>query len=697
MSRLNFFAKFSFFERCIFVAVAIALSLGVTLLFNENLSERLLNRADSAHQGPLVGSVTYAKNEVRYRQAERVDWKDAGKKQKIYFSDAVFVGEKSEAQVLLNANGRMDIGENSLVVFNKIGERNTLELGIGNFAVEVDGTVTLSMRDEVIQISGQTKLQIFVDKDRKKKPILRGLRGNATIQQRGQITHLHPDEVVAVTSPARTLASATPPGPAAPTVLAAPLFQPAGEISRQNYVWKLYDLYNLKNGSLVPKDFPVTSVHLSHEISWPQVVPTRATSIQVSSTSDFTLGQSIRTTSDSKLRLPEVFIGNNYWRASFDQRNWSDVQQFQVIPQFLPDRPTLKSPFSDLVMVASQASIELAFESGNDVGGHIVEVSPSAQFPANQTQTLWTGARKAQIPVSELGDVYLRARRVLTNQELSEVSETLKIRVFLPTHLARSKVPERSAFVSRKEPAQPPPSTAQKQTVAKSPLQTQKSAEPRRRPAEVKSQVQTKVEKPPEPFNLSFTKDRFDLTAGSFVLQSNDQDDQGSAAPSNAVMGLRYLGWFGVHGLSADFQSKVSSLNNPGKDESPTRLGVDYLRRWELGSTRFSAGIGYEVYRNAGTTLFSSKYDVFRAIMGLEMPLKTNWVAGVNMSVGYGTDLSKKYEASTHIDYYWNRRWSFGVGYQLRFFDAGSTAATPSVLPYREVSEDTASVLGYHF
>ena len=97
-----------------------------------------------------MGVISYKLNDTRHRGSNSMTWLSARKKQNIRLGDSLFTGENSQSQVVLKEGGEVNMGQNTLVVFNK--DSNLMDLGFGNFSFAVNGDVTISVRGEVTKI-----------------------------------------------------------------------------------------------------------------------------------------------------------------------------------------------------------------------------------------------------------------------------------------------------------------------------------------------------------------------------------------------------------------------------------------------------------------------------------------------------------------------------------------------------------------
>lgn len=204
--------------------------------------------------------------------------------------------------------------------------------------------------------------------------------------------------------------------------------------------------------------------------------------------------------------------------------------------------------------------------------------------------------------------------------------------------------------------------------------------------------------------NSAYKKSHFSVQGLLWTLQSSEQVATDADRAIAGGIGLRGVYWLGqragleglfksqVFDASTDTKSRVNSLEARFHMRHDMALPISFLPRMQI-----SAFGGVEAYKNSGN-LFTSQYEIFKFGTSMAFPLAQNWSTGGEFVYGVGSDSSTKAEISGFISRFFSREWSFGVGYRLTFFEAGSTSSTPTgTLPYREGYTEGFSALYYHF
>jgi hypothetical protein len=267
-------------------------------------------------------------------------------------------------------------------------------------------------------------------------------------------------------------------------------------------------------------------------------------------------------------------------------------------------------------------------------------------------------------------------------------------------------------------PSQPPPS---KRVLASNTLPPQApSPTPEPTPPAVDADaelISTQVERaavvaklspqaPTSASSLPYRRSLIQVEGASLGVTSSEQLTFGTAAPLLGTLGLRGQHWKERFGAEASVKVKAFGYNAEADKVAPVQLEVRAHHRWTLPIRWFSflkeiqASIfgGAEVYRNAsGAKLYSAGYELIKGGVALKFPVGSSWESGGELAYGLGLESSRKYEASGYLSHLFKKDWSFGVGYRVHYFEAGSSKATPFVLPYREAQGEAFSVLRYSY
>ena len=228
--------------------------------------------------------------------------------------------------------------------------------------------------------------------------------------------------------------------------------------------------------------------------------------------------------------------------------------------------------------------------------------------------------------------------------------------------------------------------------------------EPERKPTAVESTLKAVWDRIVQKRNTAYTKSRFSVEGSGFTMFSSDQVANSDDPPFALLLGLKVQHWMDDVGVGGLFRSKVIDVSGNGA-VSPTSIEARIARRWTIpfgffdnSSSQFSLIAAAEIYRSAGSpSQFSSGYDMLKAGFGLDFPIFHNWDTGGEVLIGKAFDSSTKYEISGFIDYYIKKDVSFGTGYRIHLFEAGSTKSAPATLPYREGYGEAYSTLRWHY
>jgi hypothetical protein len=205
--------------------------------------------------------------------------------------------------------------------------------------------------------------------------------------------------------------------------------------------------------------------------------------------------------------------------------------------------------------------------------------------------------------------------------------------------------------------------------------------------------------------NDAYSASLLQLAMGSEGMLSSDQQVQNQDPSLTAEFELRGFKWWDRVGAEASVQSQTLGLNGTSRQTQTLSIQAQGHYRWTvpwhwfsfLREVQLSALLGAEAYRSAGTHDYSQGYNLLKTGFTLEFPLGSRWFTGGELLYGEALDASYKYEASGHLNYFIRRQWSCGAGYRVQFFQAGSSASSPSGLPYREAYGQTDLMLRYSF
>jgi len=210
-----------------------------------------------------------------------------------------------------------------------------------------------------------------------------------------------------------------------------------------------------------------------------------------------------------------------------------------------------------------------------------------------------------------------------------------------------------------------------------------------------------------EVLNDKYKASFFSMDGFLWQLYSSLQVVRNQPAPISAGVGVNFLNWWNQWGaegevktgLANPLSSDASSAGSNFEDlevRAHYRINTGFPFGWarELQSSVFA---GVEIYKNSAN-YFSDGYNLAKVGLSFHFPVWRHWSSGGEFVYGTNADGSTKQEISGFLHYYLQKNFSFGVGYRLHFYQAGSAASAPEgLLPYREGYTEAYSALGYHF
>lgn len=612
-----------------------------------------------------IGTIVARENDVRRRKTNLPLWNQAERREKISVGDSLFVSNQSHATLQFPQGSSLTFGENSFARFQQVENEKLPSLICGNFLLHVEHGQQLKAGGTVTSFEGESgDVQVFVTLNQ--VPQFKVLSGQIHIKSKKELEKSLPPD-------SEDLALC--PGSGA-----------------QDYVWRLYELYELKDGNISARTPQPDFVFANHSVSWPQVQGKKMT-LQLASSPDFRSRLEFQTIAGN-FTFPKLHAGVNYWRVSDDNIHWSAIQKISVRPRLLENSaPQLENPIVQIPLFQEITTIEMKMKAPIPVVGFVAEASLTENFTADTTRLFWSPQEDMRLSFSKPGSYFYRFRSVSAQQELSDWSATQRFDVFTP-----------------KLAAAPRMKRARKQIVAKTATLPEKrqpaAAEPQTSAPALPSTTSTlKYEEPEVPLrrNEKYHDTKISVQGFVWTMQSSQQFQQSTTNPVSSGLGLNYLSWWDHQGVEATLKTGLVAMNSAGSSalkDFEARYHYRFITGFPfhlLREFQTSFFLGYEVYRNSGGA-FSSAYNLLKFGTTLEFPLASNWSTGGEFIYGLGSDSSNKKEISGHVSYFFTRAWSLGAGYRIHLFEAGSVAAAPTTtLPYREGYTEGYSILDYHF
>lgn len=730
---MKFWQSFTPTEKRLTISCFVAMLLCLLFLLSDSLFSFLIRSKD--RDRALVGQIAFQEKDVRRKQADQFVWFSAKKQDLLRAGDAVYTGAKASLKIRLSSGSALDVGENSLISFDEYDGENLARLGAGEFKIKVDGKLKVLIGDEVKVFEGNNS-ELSINVDQNKNATILSANGSIVKSDARKIKKM--DEIVQVDRSAKQLTAFWK---------LYDLYEPSGDsLQLKNKIAEQVD-YDLKLDWIARNlksrwvqvssgsDFSIEKSIKFQAISgleqtvkayvgknfwrvksedgelWsipgqfdlhPQYLPNAAPVltenfirlpikadpiamtipkldriesvghvVEASSTSEFVPEKTKTFWSKGKdISLTFFRPGIFYYRIrAVNEKQqlseWSKTQKYDIYYVEAPSIPILSS--LNLRQMSKPETVNLQWKSKDQ------EVYTEILDPDGKIVGKFSGKNihwKPQKPGRYTARSY-----------------------------SKNIIGERSGYSKPEEFAfnEPPKAIAQQK-----PKEEKKK---KREPAQENKVVQKLERRQEQYWNDPYRERRLSVQGLLWTLQSSQQDFYEQESPVATGLGLNYLDWWGSHGLEASFKTAVFGFNSAGSSQSLKDLEMRYhyriLTGFPLGFARqlqTSVFFGYEMYRNTGGDNFSSQYDLMKFGTSLQFPLWHRWSTGGEFVYGSGFDGSTKYELSGHMTYYFDKKWSGGMGYRIHLLEAGSASSSPGgVLPYREGYTEGYSVLNYHF
>lgn len=659
----------------VLVAIAIALLLFFFALYlNDDLFSYFFRLNRKFSDKPVVGEITFMSKDIRHRDSMDLSWEPAFNRQQIRQGDGVFTGAGSTAKVALNQGSVIEVGENSLVIFSQLNGMDFPDLTRGRLAVKVEGKLKIGIHGEETELDGKNAMvELYIDRDNKAR--LKLLSGKAKVKNKEVDFNLKTNKIASLIQPDVTKPKPPPPPPKLTTIATN---------TEYTYFDKVYDVYRHEKGvnwSIRAPREPY--VKMSVLMTWTATGEPKKIYGQHATTAEFANPYQFETIGTS-FSTREVFLGENYWRVSADNKTWS-TQHFTVNNRLIPtEPPQIKVKVDYLLMFRKHVFASYPIESRVAYMAYMAETSTSPDFNPSLTQSRWIEGGHLQADIYSPGVYYFRVRGINHKMELSRYSDTQKITVLQPEapsmprlsdNILRGYVDEpvatqwqapkdsASFLLEVRDPtgkvvhknqlhrpnfqfksSKPGAFTYSVTSINKWGQRSKQAATggitimkrvavqppppPERKPAQATSV--TKADPLLNYRNTQYASSTFDFEGGGMAMYSSLQVGLDVAAerdlsiPLAGMIHLRARRWYGNNGIDGTIGTKAVNLNQEGEATSPSQLEVRYLHQWKIGFNPF----------------FSFDEMRFTTILGVENymnPGNTNFSPGYNLAkVGFG-------------------------------------------------------------
>lgn len=680
------------------LAVVVLFIVGLAI-FDDDFAQRIWGSSGENLSRPILGRISTFENDARHKSSDSMAWNKARRKQNVRLGDAVFSGTDSNVQVVMDRGSRIDLGPNTMIVFNEIGGVKMPNFIDGNFRLDVNGSMTIGIQGKVTKIEGYSaEVQIYLGPD--KKPQVRVLNGWIALTERDRPQRTLARKEFVTLGAQKSAQQPVPERAAAAAEAVSPVITPIPGADTVTYTNRLYDFFETDgNGTLKRRTTPPFPMRLPYTLRWnlrrgDEPVFDAPVWGQFSPSQDFSgTVTSFRSKGEAAFEIRDVVEGDNYWRISLDGKTWSQAIRFRAERRNLnADVRLFRADRKNLVLKSTVVNTSLRIQSSQQMRGYVLEESRSPDFSGDDLKVHWLSRNVAGLALKSPGRFYYRVRGVDAATELTAPSNVEEVIVVKPPAHPLQRLANRREDKPRE--------SHREEVLAKSSSDPERPKSTERRPSAVNT-FSAKVEPPNQgPINQGYLSSKLEFETGGFTVFSPDQADLGKANPLAVILGLRSRHWFGRSGLEGAVRVKAADANYTARDINPLSLEARYHYKVHpkfLGITQMSVIGGYEMYRNIGQGFFVQKYDLAKIGFSLDFPVKNRWDMGGEVLYGRGEDGSQKFELGGRVNYYLQKNWSCGVGYRTYLFEAGSQKTAPLELPYKETYGEGYSVIQWHY
>ncbi len=602
------------------IAVALALAILVFSFYNKDL---ILGFFSKDGDGVRLATVTSLKNEVRKKKNASLNWKSANLNEKINRGDSISTGQVSTAMVKFNNGQSLSLDQNTLIVFDQ--ERDTPEFITGNIKLSVNGSMKIKIDNEIVTIDGtNAEIQIYKDPTKNKQKIVL-LKGASQVTSVNNTIRLEKNKIT-----------------------------DSKEIVFKPEAYK----------ALLKQEQDQRTQMLSQQLAAKQAAAPITPPV----------------------REPTAAQVYNYKLYDFYKRMVGTGLEFSLNKTFTL-RPngqfaafnSSNLKYADKVSLKKSGPTYAQFEIKDTTLalGYIVEISANQVFTEETTKYIWAGP-KFQYPFESEGTYYLRYRKVLSGQQLTDysTSENFKVAPSIDElKLARLKRIKKTTTRSFKlnEPKSP---------VVEKPVEIVQKPEPvlkleptARKPAAIQ-QGQSAIKLGTEQVfkNMKFTDSYVDTHFSQGFQASNRQIENNRTFSQSFNLGFDIVHWKYDHGVKAEIGKSIVSSE---RANSVLMAEIDYMYRvfvaskFADGNRAQIAGIaGYEMYQNSSASSdFLSSYSLFKFGLGASLPLFSFWNAELTMMFGMGAGNTTSIQYNTRLNYYLKQNLSLGLGFKARKYD----------------------------
>lgn len=746
-------------DRVLVGLAILGILLALLPLVSPEIFEMFFGAKQIQTQTVRLGKITSLKNDIRQKNQNGLTWKELQKESDLYLGDSIFNGENSRSRAELADGSKIDLEQNSLITFSKINEIEIPNLAFGNFKLAVNGKMKIAINGEITEIEGQGAEVEIVLND-KLAPQIKLKKGSAKVSVRGkhhvQLEKEKPqtlDEKKSRKKIAESLQVAPP-----EFKVGAEFFRKDElydfydlvnlELRLRKERRQLVDFATNLELEKVGLEMEHQKLHaeLAPEphfihVGWLGELKKPTLQIQKSYVGENYVRLSrdgqiwgsakkyLLTSLPLELKPPELMLlpsttirilqdsGQILLKPIYNQNYLSSaIIEVSESESFAPLKTQVfisKTEGTELAI--TEAKILFVRLRGMNQQGEVTDYSPVTQlriekpdwplaprlaekeiqlYEDEERLLKWQGSStKTSLDFLDANGKKISSRTTKSQEyKISGLSAgQYQLQLFGADRFGRKskKISSVKINVRKREPI-----LAKKDEVIRKPASTKGES----------SYVLSEIR--PVYLNEHYGDSKISIEGSAFTVYSQQQVNKNQENPTALTVAVHGIHWWSSLGIEGIFKTKLTTLSSsPDGDVAPTQIEGRVHKRWtigfspfsRLGSSQISIFSGLEFYRNSASGPFSPKYDLMKLGTALSFPLNRRFDTGGELVYGMGFDQSQKYEVSGYLGYYLDPQLSFGAGYRMHLFNAGSSASAPRSLPYREGFGEGYSVMRWSY
>lgn len=581
--------------------------------------------------------VAVVKNEVKKKKNNSMNWDLANETDSISRGDSMSTGSLSSALVKFKDGQSMTLDQNTLIVFDE--NVDEAEFVSGNIKLNVRGSLKIKVDNEVLTFSGKKAgVQLFKDSKKNKKNIVL-LEGSTKVASKKSIVKLEKNKVIE---------------------------------SKQVVVRP--EVYAQENPHAQPVQYEefnsVAEVETKLvEIEKAEAVATAAEEPDEIIATNETQQPVVEEPTPIQPEQPAVPVVYYYKLYDYYSKKPNSHFDFVTKENFV-EKPNgqfqnfnkTKFTYKGKLRIQNQKAVFSAQIKDTETAmGYLAEISNTPSFSREATKYFWT---KAQIEYTftEPGNYFLRYRKVLNDQVLTNYSSTSKV-IILPDNtklnLAIAKLEEKEKkYLAEK---------AKAKEVAQFSLTE-------RTPAALDPAQSTITIIPETLKNIKYSESYVDVTASQGYLVSNQQFERSHPYSQSYNLGFDITHyWNANNGVSAQINKSMVSTDSAN---SVMDIELEYMYRVIMNSSILDSNsyqlqfiAAYENYQITNATAdYKSSYNLTKIGVGATIPVFNSWSLDLNTLYGTGPSATSL-QLLTRANYYYKQNASLGLGFRARKYD----------------------------